>query len=88
MSQLDWRAALCEFEVIAIMSMDIHLIDISTLAGLTVAKKMSRSTLEEFAGPLIEKARKIFVAERKTILPHKCCLAALVACCFEFISQP
>ncbi|KAL4502435.1 hypothetical protein ABPG72_012022 [Tetrahymena utriculariae] len=80
-SQFDWKQALDLFQEIVLMAIDIDSFDMDLLNSLAHQKKLPEAP--QLMMQFIEEAKNKFKHKHKIILPHKCCLIALVACCYE-----
>lgn len=86
-SQFDWKSALMQFEEISIQCMNIHEMEKNSLESIASSKKIPVSTarlIESF----IQRAKSSFQPNMKIILPHKCGIALLIACCYQHIGKP
>lgn len=66
--------------------MEIDSFDMSVLQNLASSKKISLQ-IPDLIQPFLNKASLLFKSKYRIILPHKCCLAALIACCYETIGM-
>ncbi|KAL4470343.1 hypothetical protein ABPG74_011954 [Tetrahymena malaccensis] len=80
-SQFDWKQALDLFQEIVVMAVDIDNFDMDLFSSLAHQKKLPEAP--QLMTQFIEEAKNKFKQKHKIILPHKCCLVALVACCYE-----
>ncbi|EAR89505.1 hypothetical protein TTHERM_00158220 (macronuclear) [Tetrahymena thermophila SB210] len=80
-SQFDWKQALDLFQEIVVMAIDVDNFDMDLFSSLAHQKKLPEAP--KLMMQFIEEAKNKFKQKHKIILPHKCCLVALVACCYE-----